>query len=524
MSTEPQQSYELYSKHHSQVFNSLRRQIKKDAPMFAFGPPTSQLMMLIFKIYHENILRSLQPAIMDVKVEGKAETATTPVIREKREKLKCMFGIFEEEPTPAEYEAGRQGKLYVTISESPGTGRGNSGSDEFYMAKRKALFNLLKSANVTVKYEEAESPIAEEPNIELTTRWRRTPDLVAGNATVDDNWNTLVNYDTLKKEIRGSYLKDLMFLEPESAKADEDKINIYDKRIRDYPITVYFVDSWEYLKRRRPLLNSSGRTTGLYQGRTFRPFKKYKDYTVNIRNTTTGLIQQRKKWMAECNNGHLCTESKLFAYAHFNKIKAKTFLAYWIGSEPPPDHIIRGYCYRTESTPAEELKLIVDLVPTESLEPLKKLYSVNDRKRIQELLNSLPDSNLIERIIDSYKKEITDEIELLEGLRDYCKPAFEDALSNNPINERFLKELQTPLLRDGHAKLDRVLEKVVQPSAVVCPGCFANIQDYKDGKMSMWDGRDCYFDQNSVLRGGKSKKVKGKTKRNRKQNRKTRKH
>lgn len=479
-------SLQEYSKHHSAVFNSLRRQIKKNAPMFAFGDPTPQITMLLFKIYHENILRNLSGA-EDKKEEARVNDKgkrIDPVWG----KLQCMMGIFEE---PA---SGRgDGRIFITISESPGTvpedPKKNTPSDELYMQKRRALFNLLKSANITVRFDEEGSPIAREPEVEMRARWRKTPGVTKNNnATNDTDWNSIPNAASIKEKIISRNLNNIMFLDEDFGKAD-NIVNIYDRRIRNFPMEVHFVDSWKYLTQRRFLMEGD-KSTGLYSGKSFKPFKKYKNYKVKVEGPG-GTITEKTKWMAECNNGHLCTESKLFAYAHYNNLEARSFVAYWIGGGVPPQHIIRGYCYRTEEDPVE----------------------------LKKLTDGITESALVEKITKSYKDEIKQEKRLLEDLMISCRGPFTNMLTRDKerypeLRAFFASAIQSTegnstvaaRLEAEPSKLNRVLERVVQPSAVVCPGCFANIQDYKDGKMAMWDGRNCYFSRNSVLSGGKSRK------------------
>jgi hypothetical protein len=245
-----------------------------------------------------------------------------------------------------------------------------------------------------------------------------------------------------------------------------------------------------------------GVSTGLYSGPTFRPFKKYKQFEVESAG------KKNKKWMAECNNGHLCTESKLFAYSHLHNIKPRTFLAYWIGANEPPAHIIRGYCYRTTHSVDELKKLLIDTVDKETLNTIGQFYRENNRGGILKVIDTLGNKGLILRIIDSYDKEIEDEKEMLKDLMLDSRPPLQMALLGNgtPPEKEFLQELEMATTSDKKVKLDEVLKSVLQPSAVVCPGCFANIQDYKDGKMHMWNGRDCYFTRDSILQGGKQTK------------------
>lgn len=461
-----EEGYEEYAKHHTQVFDSLRRSIKKTIPMFAFGEPTPEIVMLLFKIYNENIIRSLSSAL-DQK------TATS------FEKLKCMFGVYH----------AQDGTLYVTISESPGIVEGDKATDEFYMAKRTAVFNLLKSAGIRVHYQEEDAPeiFKKEPVVSIGSRWRKGVDV---KDTTD--WNTIPESDMIKSEIKAKKLDNMMFLDRDFDKSDNN-IHIYDRRIREYPMEVYFVDSWKYLQNRTHKFNNSGENTRLYEGPTFKPFKKYSRTMVEIDNANSPSGKRKvSKWTAECNNGHLCTESKLFAYAQTKGIKPQSVVAYWIGNDTPPNHIIRSYCYRTEGSEAELEKLLLGV----------KEDNVSTR----------------EEITKGYSNEIEKERADLNSLGADCL----QYLVKIKGLEFIAREYAAVRLGDKESKLDRVIERAVQPCAVVCPGCFANLQDYKNGKKVFWNSRNCYFSRNSVLRGGKSRKTKTR-RRNRKQNKKTRK-
>ncbi len=489
-------SYESLSKHQSNVFNSLRRSIKKVAKMFAFGEPTQEIVLLMLKLYHENAIRNMS-GVKDWVGDGK-----TP------EKLNCMFGILQSP----------DGTIYVTISESPGvTGKLNKQndvigqSDESYLAKRRMILTLLRSANIEVKFPEASKypELAERYPTEYLDdaayRWRRSenPD----PKVADNEWNTLtktalinIGDEMVKPERFGVFLL--------NSKMGEDDIHVYDRNLRNIKTTVHFVDSIEYLMRREAVDPESGLSTLP----TFRPYKKYKQFT-NKKGTG------KKHWYAECNNGHLCTESKLFAYNEFeDKQPAASFVAYWIGKAAPPEnHIIRGYCFRTMIDIPEIIKLMIGVASEETMEALK---DVKDKTTLEGIIAKDSKKKILTNIYNTYLSEIESEQHQLDALRAECDKYSKD---HPYLAEKRRIRLKEPLGKIGGttttSPYDLVLAHAVQPCAVVCPGCFANIQDYKDGKMAFWNSRNCYYSRDSLLKGGR------KTKKHRKSKAKqTRKH
>ena len=310
-------------------------------------------------------------------------------------KLKCMFGILED----------TDGNLYVTISEAPSIHGRNMATDPDYMEKRKMVINLLKSARVEVNYPETESTI-QAPILLDENRWR------------DKDFNKLKTPNEIRSKITEKLKQHMIYNNNTS-----DTVNIYSDALRNMELSVEYVDSFEYLSNRLDK-----------KKKTFKPYKKYKK---------TGTT-----WKAECNNGHLCTESKLFAYAAFNNIAVKSFVAYWIGNEVPPNHIMRSYSYRTT-------------------------------------------------VVQGNKPEnISREKQQLHRLVDQCKSGMN--FKNFPRSIR------------NYEFIDNVLASAFQAIAVACPGCFANINAYLSGEagMEIWNSSNCYVSRRSSLEGGKTRKNK----------------
>jgi hypothetical protein len=355
---------ESYAKHHTNVFSDMRESIKNKADMFLFGEPTDAMVKLMLKIYHENIIRLV----------SKRSKNSAPMA-----KVKCMFGIYQD----------MEDNLYVTISESPGR-VGNLRTDSLYNEKRAMVLLLLESAGITVEFPElnkGEGGFA-KPIVRDENRWRRED-------------NKVYDIDQVRADIEanGPLMANMLYVNEEEAK-DSD-VDVYSPELREMPCgpeecVVNWIDSVDYLRKRAA------------NQPTFRPFKKWE------------WEAGKSKWVAECNNGHLCTESKLFAYAALKGLKHKSFAAYWIGNTLPPNaHIMPKYSYRMDN--AEELKK-------------------------------------------------------LEGLRDRC-----DGVLDLPEG-----------LREGYPTFNNTLLSAVQPIAVACPGCFANVQSYINGRLVRWNQSNCY--------------------------------
>jgi hypothetical protein len=312
-------------------------------------------------------------------------------------KLKCMFGVLED----------TDGNLYVTISEAPSIHGRNMATDPDYMEKRKMVINLLKSARVEVNYPETESTI-QAPILLDENRWR------------DKDFNKLKTPNEIRSKITEN-LKQYMIYNNNTI----DTVNIYSDALRNMNVSVKYVDSFEYLSNRLDK-----------EKKTFKPYKKYK------KNGAT--------WKAECNNGHLCTESKLFAYAAFHNISVKSFVAYWIGNELPPNHIMRSYSYRTTIKAGNK------------------------------------------------QENIAREKQQLRRLVEQCKSGMKF--------ETFPKSIR------NYEFIENVLASCFQAIAVACPGCFANINAYLSGEagMEIWNSSNCYLPRRSSRGGGKTRKLKQK--------------
>lgn len=464
------------AKNSSLTFNSLKMSIKMNGDMFAFGEPTVEIMELITKVYHENIIRVLSKDISEkvdeVQVEGKELT-----------KYACMLGVLHAKDTD-----GKE-KIFVTISESPAfDAHYNGETDILYKEKKKMVLTLLGCANIQVNFPEQTDDETKKQfpgfggtdYLGPTQRWRETNTL--------GWWEKIKKYDQLRSQINSNQnLKNDMFLDsnffwPELKKNETD---MYDRIIRNKKVEVQWVDSIHYLRKRIIEVNQTTKKITKYAEKTFRPFKKYK------------INKKTQEWSAECNNGHLCTESKLFAYAHHKKLEPISFVAYWIQNKLPPHHIIRGYSYRTDANTEE----IADANTT----------------ILQAKLNA----------------QLQKETKLLNTLTNRCLKVLMNTQTGATVKYNgFFQDLYKLYINRSIAaeQADKFifykLRRIVQPAAVACPGCFANIEAYKKGDMVNWNSRDCYVKRKGIpattfIKGGGKRMTKRKLRKNKKGTRKT---
>ena len=359
--------------------------------MFLFGNPKADLLMVCMKLYHENMIKNL------ILNYGKAETTHM----EKLYDISAMIGILRTS----------DGKLYVTISE-------DTIDDRKYNKKRKMVLELLRNANIEVKFDE------DEGNENARSEFR--PKITTANTWEDvtyrDNKNLRTDVINLTAEGEAKTMANKIILMDADGKD-------YLKAIRDYSVTVTWVDSIQYVRARRgvgrPLLGEEK-----INNKAFKPFKRYSE----IKGTAATAA---KKYEIACNNGSLCTESKLFGYFH-KVLKKKNpvlepdgFVAYWIKSPkhvgdivyPPDGHVMTNYCFLTNNE-------------NENIQ-LKKLQI---------------------KVFDILKTEL--------------------GIMYADVNEDKYREIVTHM---------------VQPMALACPGCLSNVNSYLKGTMAPVNTSNCYI-------------------------------
>jgi hypothetical protein len=485
--TNVEDAYFKLAENSSAEFDSLKKVIKLTGDMFAFGEPTLEIMQLLAKVYNENIMRILSKNVTDKPGE-------LPQAGKDFTKFRCMLGVLQVEND----DPNKQ--IYVTISESPGFDDKYDGvTDIMYQLKRQMALNLFKSANIEVRYPEETNATFDKfggkPIFPAETRWRRKEGA--------DDWNNLYEYDAIRKvllDMNNPILKSNMFLDDNLFKRNSgDKVNVYSSKIRNKSLVVNWVDSIEYLKRRIIRTNANGKIIEESQ-KTFRPYKKYK-FSANKKQVT-----------AECNNGHLCTESKLFAYAHMNKLQPKSFVAYWMENILPPHHIIRGYSYRTEPDLAE-------------LNNVK-----GNEKKQEELLNAITKetqllNTLTQRCINNIVVPLLGNNGNIMNLPGGFFKDLYISLQNAKRRNKISGNLIPAYTQEGvYNKFFSLIRVIIQPAAVACPGCFANIQAYKDGDMAIWNSRNCYVERQrkpaAVVRTGGSRMTRRKMRKGKKHTRK----
>ena len=392
----------------SDIFNRIRKSMKKIGDMFLFGKPTEKIMTLMLKIYHENIIRILLYDTLN----------TYP------KEVKFMTGILEL----------NNGDMYIAISEEPD-------EDPAYAVKMKMLVSILKQTNVIVTMD--------EPGM------RARPDTIfswRGRESSGGGYKAKV---ITKNQLQNNNTK--MFMEnlPEND-GGNTKYN-YDNVLWEIPMNVNVINSEEYLAERK-------------KGNSFVPFKKI----------ATGK-KYKDEILFECNNGSTCSEAKLFSYMYndlglnFNDIKG--FVAYWVGTDTPPKHIIANYCFS-------------------SLEPA-------ENERLDELTRN-------------------------------CIPYLSESMKS--LYTKYVSKSYNVIYTTYNSVSYNVIKNAINPLALACPGCVANYVPYTTGTFSNWDNLRCiqngYFRSTATTRatetttsaggGKKSKRIRKKSKRIRKQSKRIR--
>ena len=304
----------------SDIFNRIRKSMKKIGDMFLFGKPTEKIMTLMLKIYHENLIRILIRDTLN----------TYP------KEVKCMIGILEL----------NNGDIYIAISEEPD-------EDPAYAVKLKMLVSILKQTNVNVTMDEP--GMRARPDTIFSWRGRESG---SGYKAKVITKNQLQNNNNV------------MFMEnPLENDAGNTKYN-YDNTLWEIQMNVNVINSEEYLAERK-------------KGNSFVPFKKiamdkkYKDET-----------------LFECNNGSTCSEAKLFSYMYndlgLNFKDIKGFVAYWVGNDTPPKHIIANYCFSSiEPAENERLEELTRSCLQYLSETMKSLYTKYGSKSYNVIKNAI---------------------------------------------------------------------------------------------------------------------------------------
>jgi len=171
------------------VFDRIKEFQKQYGNMFLFGSPTPDLINLMVRVYHENVIRNMT-------LPGKPA---------------CMFGFIQL----------KNNEIYCTISEDPK-------EDAAFDKKYPLMISLLQHANITVDHPENNDPTVDD-NIKQ--------EFIGYQQKVNNYQYNPLDASQLSKA------KDLLFI-PDGAPS-------YDPRITEKPYTVHFVNSLLYLSRRR---------------------------------------------------------------------------------------------------------------------------------------------------------------------------------------------------------------------------------------------------------------------------------
>lgn len=172
--------------------------IKKNGNIFLLGYPTTNIIMLMLKLYHENIVRIVNSTQEQSTQEQSTQKQSSP--------LMFMTGMLEY-----------KNEIYVTISESKSEGLN-------YDEKFNVYYSLLKNSGCDVEFVDGTQEDGTQEIVIDTSYSYRTGD-------TDFNKD---NCDTIK---------DLVFFD------EENKLN-YSSIIKDYKITVKLINGTKYIKKR----------------------------------------------------------------------------------------------------------------------------------------------------------------------------------------------------------------------------------------------------------------------------------
>jgi hypothetical protein len=275
------------------AFGRIRNVLKETGDMFLFGKPTPDILHIMTKLYHENIVKNLSFRGKDNMSPG----AKSALDGRRIDNLQFMCGIIQMD----------DGEIYITISEAPALEiKGNKRvEDTLFEKKEKILDQLLKSCNIEVKYPEKNSEnglaaktFGTHSRDDFKINWRHGATPAAGvlNPAIAGEImksKTDLKEGTAKKDGGGEYNKFVLNEHILTNKTDDSSVSMnYNNELWKNEYTVNMINSYQYLSKR------------MTEGKSFAPFKKYKydEPSADI----------------ECNNGSTCTESKLFSYVYNN--------------------------------------------------------------------------------------------------------------------------------------------------------------------------------------------------------------
>ena len=280
-------------------FSRVRNTMLKTGDMFLFGKPTSELLHIMTKMYHENIVKNLFFLDKDKYISSTVKGGL-PATKAKNMGFMCaLIDMGADQPADK--------RFFMTISEAPAMGGRVENAN--FDNKEKLALQLLRSSNMVVRGVEDEF---REPDINLA--WR----LPGGAGVLNPAaYNKNISIQGLPAEQNFIMKRDMLINDPAAGAKGMN----YDDDLWKAPYEINFVNSYQYLHDR------------VEKGKSFVPFKKYDD----------------EKDQVECNNGSTCCEAKLFSYVRNNLGKTfddiRGFAVFWVGVNLPPAHHIQNYCY-----------------------------------------------------------------------------------------------------------------------------------------------------------------------------------
>jgi len=320
-------AFEEFAVNAKTSFDHLRKVILETGDMFLFGLPTPNILDIMTKMYHENVVRNvLREGINAYHGQKGAQLASTS---KKNPNVNFMCGIMEL----------NDGNIYITISESPISTVSGFSEDNAFHTKEAVLRKMLEYCNIKVTDAEHGNQNAEKvyrKNQAENIGWRIEGDTIPQLDGVLSN----TSCDKINKYIFAN-----------NCKQDHN----YDEHVYKEEKTVQLINSFNYLRIRRN------------DQKSFVPLKKY--------DVNSGKF--------ECNNGSTCTESKLFSYLYgINKafVDIVGMGVFWVGKDLPPDHHLKNYCYapgaKLDKILQQSLE-ILEQTPTRLSEYLKQTYPEN---------------------------------------------------------------------------------------------------------------------------------------------------
>jgi hypothetical protein len=480
-------------------FDRLKDMQKELGNMFLFGTPTKQLLLIVLKLYHENILKN--------ELYRHNNPHGNPVLPS------FMVGMMEI-----------AGVIYCTISSDV------VANNTKYQEQINTLYTLCRCANIEIEFyispsaegsslpsrkgaaKQPSSPVGAtqsstlssdfpegaQPTLLPQPYWRQldsnelgpgpgptifSPDKFSSDSLVplDSTTTHLTNImlmdkpiasenqrlasvksaETLTKKLqeteirRGHEEAQRGLVNPKTATAEA---NIRDRLAAAKATVSREFDEFSAAPLQLPRLNYNrvlwgypAKITLIHSEKylakkrdpnatSFQPVKKIK-VTTNKSGSNTITF--------DCYNGSTCTESKLFGFLHlvlqkkFEDIDGMAII--WIGNDLPPNHTLPDYC-----------------------------YSSNANKHPEQLLQ-------LEKLTDECSKILIN------------RGNIGSVLSSDRDKLQIAKSLISSFVDPSvYTHFRKIMQNTAQQFCLPCPGCLSNYENYKMGTMQKWGHAGCF--------------------------------